>query len=528
MSISILSRLLAWMLLAIAAVPIPAKSTQPMPAGVARLLQQHYPNHRLSDVSGWGDDAQGRWALVVSQDEHHVLLVAQKEHGEAAYRFTVENPNALMSGDTQPSAILDVDGESLFFGFRDTDHDWSFHAVYRNGAWGDVDLIRYRLPLESHLYPSISLEESLLVKDGLLYYHTAVTDENDHQGVRLFYPPIPVPHMAGRMLLPRFDWQLFPLRPTDLVSTIGGPHPDTLAALTPQGWRIQQADITPGGIFLLGLDHEGQTRLLLKHWKAQEWTHGMYIDTVSAPLPDAAWFKAYMGVDVHLSARGPGYSFIRPEGSDRWRLQFVMGDNRGEDWFYVGPDYLFDPQAPEPVYHFGDIPWTDIASLTFQALPRTFAQAREHLDQDGWAKANPAAKSMPLLDAPDVRAQTLVMLYRGTPLRVLERTGNWARVQLAGLSGWVQADALALGEDMNGVRPAFPPLMGADSTQGRPMPLHERPDAASPAPRQRDLKDDRYYWIVAEVEDDWYYVYFFPEGIGGYMPQAWFRSWLTD
>lgn len=196
----------------------------------------------------------------------------------------------------------------------------------------------------------------------------------------------------------------------------------------------------------------------------------------------------------------------------------------GQDWFDVGINFLRYDEGNAAKFAFGSLPWGDVATLDFTALPVRVEDALKQLDQQGWAMVNnPRPEDRLHLRArPDKGADSLGKFYNGTPVKVLERKGNWARVALADLTGWMMAKYLAFGQDMNRVRPAFPDLVGLEGLEYRDMPLYTRPDGTSPAAFRRNIYDASPYWIAGVSGEDWLYVYFYWENIGGYMKRSWF------
>lgn len=494
----------------------------PLPQAVMALCQQYYPEHTLSQHSGFGDEQQGQWALVLSKDGNHILAIAEKDKTQPAYRFTIENPNALMPGDSRPSVLIDTGRDALFFGFSKDNDRWSFNASKSEAGWGEVGLILY-----SHLPGSEEYYETLMiVQEGLLFFDFLQTDGNENIEERYCYPPIPVPHLVGKIGIAEVDWAAFPTRPADWLESYSQPNPDVLRALTPMGWTFYEAQINLGGIHLLGQDEQGQTRLLLKRWLANvdNPKGGFYQDTVSAPLPEGIRVQAKplgQGVSLYLDEQSRAFSFAC-DRDNVWRLSFVMA----QDWYTITPHYVSLSSSEDNTFYFGTFSESDIRDIQLANIPSTFEEIKLQLDQSGWAKVNNPnpADRLHLREQPDRGSASLGKFYNGTPVQVLERKGAWARVQLAGLSGWMMADYLAIGVDMNQVQPAFPGMVGLDRLEMQPMPLYARPDEHSLVIEKREITHYVPYWIVGVVEDGWYYVYFFQEDIGGFMKQEWFWS----
>ncbi len=420
-----------------------------------------------------------------------------------------------MPGDSRPSVLIDTGGDALFISFFKEDYHWTFHSVKHGGVWGDVDLI-LRI---NQAYNQMDNEWLMFVQDSMLFSEHVTVDENDNIIQRYDNPPIPVPQMKDRLHLDTYDWQMFPQNPSWLVS---GEMRDfeSVNALVPKGWTVRNVEISSLGIILLGKDEQGETRLLLKRWMSEESiTLGYYRDTITLPLPEEAYMH---DIYLYLSPSGPGFSLAHSK-SGGWRVAYVMGS--GNNWFEIHPTFLYFGMEATTQYAFGSMPSLEVDTLDFTKLPLTYEDAFQLMDQSNWAMVNnpDSANTLHLREKPERGSTSLGKFYNGTPVKVLERKGEWVQVELADLSGWMLADYLAFGADMNQVVPAYPGLTGLESLENKPMPLYSRPDESSTVIAKHDITNFHpYVWIIGVVDDEWFYVYYAYEDLGGYMKQAWF------
>ena len=279
-----------------------------------------------------------------------------------------------------------------------------------------------------------------------------------------------------------------------------------------------------GGIYVLGIDAQGDTRLLLKRWQAEPLypTRGGYVDTISAPLPAGIRLQAkILGSAASLFQDEDDRGFTFGQNVDRdWMLGFVMA----QDWYSVNPFFLLHPSSTDETFYYGNFPYGDIRSIDLTGIPDTFEEAKGILDQSGWAKVNnPNPQDRLHLRArPQRGADSLGKFYNGTPVKVLERQGDWVRVQIAHLDGWMMAAYLAFGQDANRVQRAFPDMVGLESLEDREMPLYAQANENSPIIASRSISYSMEYWILGVVDEEWYFVYFCHDGIGGYIQQKWF------
>lgn len=500
--------------------PAAAEPLPPLPEAVSALWRERWPDHSLTQYSGWGGEAAGQWALVLSRQGGHVLAIAEKERGEAAYRLTLENPSAFRPGDSQPSVLIDTGGDALFLSFREEGRLWSFSASKEGGRWGDVGAILYLDGQGEHR------EWLMSPSGGLVFTEEHVTDEEGNIRESYRYPPFPAPALRGATGLAGYDWQAFRDLPAWPMGEGGGPDAAAMEALAPEGWTVTGLDMNQGGLYVLGRDAQGRTRLLLRRWlhEREDFTRGAWADSLTVPLPPDSRISAQIrGWEVCLYAGDKGWGCALAHDSDRgWRLSRVMAEDR----YQLGADHLRHSDSEDDTRYYGSLPWGDIGSLDLSALPARFDQALAQLDQSGWAKVNnPDPRDrLHLREAPRRDAPSLGKFYNGAPVKVLARRDGWAQVRLGGLSGWMKADYLAFGKAMNRVRPAFPERVGIESAEGRLLPLYGRPDESSPVVACRGISRSDGYWIIGLYGEEWYYVYYFDEGIGGYIRQAWFRE----
>ena len=507
---------LAGIALLLGLVPLAAALERPpLHPDVQALCQQQYPGYAITAVDGYGDARAGQWALVLSKEGQHVLVLAEKAKEDPAYRFTVENAQAIMQGDSHPGVIIDSAGDSVFVRFSKGTQHWSFSAFKHEGAWGEVSLI-----LSTRLAGDDNWEWLMGQQQGLLFCGQVTTDGDDNIKERFDYPPLPAPWLAGRSLLTTYNWQDWPEHPPSLLG-----RAETLQALTPAAWTQSTASANWGGIYLTGQDAQGARRLLIKHWVAAEDASrraGHYVDTVVGPLPEGALISehASFGFTLYLDEQTRAYSFGL-HGRDSWRMNHVSCQSS----FGIGPNFFHNYyEDTSPNYHFGSHPFSDIRSMDLQALPKSFEQALAALDQSSWAVVNnPDPKDrLHLREKPDRNAASLGKFYNGCPVEVLARQGDWVQVRLLSLEGWMQAKYLAFGQDMQKVWPAFPGMIGTEATRDKEMPAYALPDEGSLVNIRGDIYNGGGWQIVGLTEDGWYYVWFIYQGTGGYMKMAWF------
>ena len=116
-----------------------------------------------------------------------------------------------------------------------------------------------------------------------------------------------------------------------------------------------------------------------------------------------------------------------------------------------------------------------------------------------------------LRTAPDQNAESLGKYYNGAPVRILEDQGEWARVDILGVEGWMMTRYLAIGDSMKDVKYAGPQLQ---TVEGGAM-LHTEPhEEAAVSAVNGDYSSMQVIGIVNEL---WYHVWFYEENCGGYF-----------
>ena len=133
-------------------------------------------------------------------------------------------------------------------------------------------------------------------------------------------------------------------------------------------------------------------------------------------------------MDIHFSVNAFGVTYFDPEGNERMRI--------------------------------GTLKDTDLFSIRLSDLDGTTPE----IDQTGWAVVNnpDPADRLHLRAKASKSGRSLGKFYNGTPVRVLERKGDWTRVQIgfgdSSRTGWMMTKYLAFGADMDKVHDAFPEL----------------------------------------------------------------------
>ena len=495
--------------------------TSPLPAGVTALVEQGYPDYAVACYDGWGDELRGQFALVLSDGEDNVLVVAEREAGDAAYAFTVENPHVVHEWAIFPSVLIDTGGDALFYTYHVVGGRYDTYASFKkDGVWGPVSA---NLTTDGQGYGEAHTRSyAAAVGDGALRYTRYLEDENGNVLETLEYPPVPVDEAFEKsMRLESFDIDSICLFAEDKLYAV----PGVCAGLVDEGDVLLEADLNKTGIIMLIQKPDGTRRIRVAEWDGES---GQYTWRDTGALPDQTTMDehhTYEGAiqitymqdgDWHMA----GFERL---GSDKWSLSWVFAQ---ED-FYLGIDWIsdvvhgFSGNAGEI---FGEHPWGDIFTLDFSKMPQTFEEVLERTDTSGYAlvnNPNPEDR-LHLRVKPDRNAASLGKFYNRTPVQVLAQEGEWTHVRIghgkASLEGYMMTQYLAFGGDAQGIESRFPvkDLLAQD---GVPMLSAPRDDA----PVFADGLYTNWYgdYIIGVVGDEWYVVMRW-DGSVGYVRQACF------
>lgn len=231
--------------------------------------------------------------------------------------------------------------------------------------------------------------------------------------------------------------------------------------------------------------------------------------TVSTPLPEGTC----LGVENFVSSLGIGGGYdlvsLKPYADGRWGVSLRYPDDQG--LFRVGENWIFEESgAPLLV---GDHPWSDITTIDWSSLPNSYEDALSQVDHSNWALVNnPDPKDrLHLRVKPDRKSDSLGKYYNGAPVHILENKGEWARVDILGVEGWMMTKYLAIGEDMKRVKYAGPQLQTVEGG----ATLYAQPEENSAC-----LAAQEYFsgmQVIGIVNEQWYHVWFYEDGAGGYF-----------
>ena len=519
-----IGRMLA-LLLFVAGLAAAEGETQ-LPQAVIALCENAYPGYAVAAVDGWGNEAYGQYAFILSSEGDNVLCIAERPEGAADYALVVANPNAVRDGEELPSLQIDTGGDALFIHYRDVNERGAFNADEEyicfkgaDGAWGNVSSICYEGASEG---AERLISYGASVKDGMLYYERCVEDENENILDRNAYAPIPVSEaFEAGMKLAEFDITSFSANPTaGLLGTDG-----LAVGLIGADDRVIKLAVQSDRLVLLVEKPVGVRRLRVAEWDGAE-----YAVRETDDLPEGADLDIFHASEnMIMIAYGEGSeqalaSFTKSGGT--WLLSGMMGD----DVFSLTADSVISEVSvgrnDGAVY--GKHPWGDLFTVDFSTLPRSFEQAVSQMDTSGYAfvnNPNPEDR-LHLRTRASKSSASLGKFFNRTPVQILSREGEWAKVRIglgeASLEGYMMTKYLAFGEDMESVGCAFPQLQLSEEMVGEGAPMRSKPDSSSKMIPERWHSGSGDY-IIGVVGDEWY-VLMRADGSVGYTKQAFFSE----
>lgn len=502
---------LALMIAALTLLSVPAFAQEALPAEVTALFQSAVPSHTIALADQCGFTA----AAVLADGAKQVLCVA--EHHNSAWELVVCNPAALRQDTPVTSLLLDTD-EALFWSYNPYGTVWdTYHAVRVNDQWRVASL----MTSETHDGGEIS-EYHLAYETGLLYYSTYACDENENILSKDSFVPVPASWLEPWMHLNVYDDSRFP-KPNNNY---------THSWLSDEAAALAAEELFPGHLFLGGCAKPEYLEFFLQKPNGERVIavsrldqYGNWKSVLSTPLPEGT---AY-GFENFSSSLVIGDLLVSvgPVDANAFGVTFIYNisdDLSGTPMFSLRKNRITG-ESPNPyTYCYGDHPWADITVMDWNSLPRSLEEALSIMDSSGWAVVNnpDPADRLHLRLSPERGAKSLGKYYNGTPARILETKGDWARVDLFGVSGWMMKKYLAFGTDGYQVEAVFPSRIPVNPTTHHYVYAGPERDQPAFCASCEDIGES--LLVLGIADDEWYHVWF-PDGDRtGYVEQHYWHE----
>lgn len=435
-------------------------------------------------------------SVLTDGNGKNILCIAQRRDGQ--WQVTVQNAKAL---DGVPQLALErEDRISWTYEFREEGIRITYSAEYAAGEWGAVQAERV------YADKNFMSVNRAVWADGVI--RTRVWSEYCADGMRneREIMSVPAKWMQERVKLQNFD-------PGENLYSNGMDY-DWLSR---EVVAHAAAELMPQYAFVDGhAEYDGMLFLMERTDGARVVVGCTYDDQKgfviceSAPLPDdmrsTIGYENFTGALVLSPSQGRSIPLqLAPYGDGVWGLRCHV-DFIGQ---VLGRNFM---QHEDGRYLFGTHPWGNIRTMDWKNLPWTQEQMRAGFDTHGWAtpaSANPADR-LHLRAAPRRDAVSLGKYYNGTPLRVLERMGDWTQVDVLGVEGYMMTKFLAFGDDAGNVVQRVDSYLLTGSTAA----LYERTGDEQPACLLRESPK-----VVGVLGDVWYHVWDPQSGLSGFIRQ---------
>lgn len=450
----------------------------------AALFLAAHPGYEITASQMCGDTA----AAILASGEERTLCVAERVNG--AWTLTIDNSNALLSHEARDYHLLvDTDNAIHWYCEPWDTREW-YGATKENGVWKMASPI-----FTTGWFAGISESREVVLSwgDGLLRRTQHLVDGNDNIISTTELIPLPAPWLDDMTTLDVFDINRLPTFQADIPTVMEG-----------RALELAAKELMPDGTYVGGSLLADELQLLMdkpdgtRVFVGVTWDGGWKL-TESAPLPEGTFYGnenftdyLYIPREVTIGVRH------RPDGT--WSVDFLMPDN-GEI-MHLGRNYVSDasPVWAETML-VGDHPWNDLTTIDWTTLPHTLDEARAAIDTSGWAMVNnPNPEDrLHLRVKPERDSQSQGKYYNGTFVRVLERKGDWTKVNVFGVEGWMMTKYLAFGNDMEKVQRAL-----------QPQSVKETLNAATlyAAPGGEKIGEfDGMALVLGLIGDEWYHVW---------------------
>lgn len=506
-----------------------AAHAEELPKVVQGLCGKAYPGYAVLAHDGYDDGMSGQWAIVLHNDGDNALVIAERTGG-GDYAFTVDNPNAVP--DEEYSAATHTVSVSLTketarndrLGFFEMTIEqpgvmkWVITSELQDDGrtWGNV-ISEYTIVngIENTVWWSHVFGEG-----GTISYmrHTETPEGKPLSTDN--YPDVPVEGGAATaQFLEDFDAGLYPYMP-DRIN--GRQLADYASGFVPYGYTLAQLDLQEHALILLVESPQGSRSLrILPHENNQ------YKGTIDTkPLPQGAGLDIFHADEGELEIEwfdGENeyqFSFVQ-KALNQWEPSSLMVDGTVYQFtrnsIRCASEGNILPMRNDGAY-YGDHPWQMIEEIDFAQVPSTMEAMLSTIDQSGYAvvnNPNPEDR-LHLREQPRKDARSFGKFYNRTPVRVYAIEGEWAKVGIGSLTGYMMVKYLAFGEAMESVKCAFPQEVLVEGVER--VALRPYREGKSPGMLDRETA----FYIVGVEENR--YVILTEDGTTGYLDRSYFSE----
>ncbi len=397
-------------------------AAEQIPGDLQGILRNDYPQAEISSHIRAFEDA----LCLLLQDGKTVLVGYRKE--DAGWRKLFANTNM-----PEYAAGFDADSKQpwllTFTLSEQRTMQWRLHRD-EDTAWYIQGIVIQKA------YP----EQDRIVKDSFDFYGDVLI-----HSYQFFYTDIhtealsdrrsfPMKELQSELLLERFTYEKYPWLSSRYM------HSYLESAARELFPNARYIDGILGNDFQILAEKPGG-ELVLYVVTAKDDVPVTWDIVESTPLPKGSRFMDSTSHDTLMVPQADGNSYvqIRKMADSRCMVHIL---NESTEYaaniapqFVSGEPLLFNEKS----YVVGSSDWDDIRSIEWTHLPKGYEETVERMDLTNWAivkNPNPEDR-LHLREKKDRSSASKGKYYNGTPVKILDRDGEWCRVDVLGEQGYM-------------------------------------------------------------------------------------------
>lgn len=302
--------------------------------------------------------------------------------------------------------------------------------------------------------------------------------------------------------------------------------PSASLAWAPEGWFDTEADLPseirneiPSDEAFQNCFYNGDTAYLCteadggaQRMQIFRETNGNWVLIARSVLfPEESGHEFYFGStcnDKFYLFSGEECFLFTEKADGEWRLFYVQSN---QDFYWLSDGISWEDEYGNHAL-YGDLPSFSLSEMDPAKLPRTLSDARTLLHVEDWAVvSNPKPQDrLHLRTKPSQAAPSLGKYYSGTPVHILQTSGDWAKVDIYGIQGYMMLCYLARGAAMETVQSAFPHRAITEQAATHGVIIYALPDLSSQVTglvgKEVPHVSFNGFHILGVVGEDWYHI----------------------
>ena len=316
-------------------------------------------------------------------------------------------------------------------------------------------------------------------------------------------------------------WPAQAIWPPEEVYSTAADLPEVVRAAIPTQLTYLSGERVEDMIYIL-FEDEYDTRFVFVFMKDDK---EYRLACTSAPLPMIGDSKFSVGAEgpstLNIQNNQRGFIFRRNGHNQIWELCCMIGGGVS----LITSDFVYgnvDSESREQYLHGSFLFERDLSKVDVSGLPQSLVEVFALVDTDGYAmvKSDKPTDRLHLRTAPSTDAASMGRYYSGTPVQILKDQGEWAKVSVAGIQGYMMKKFLAFGQDMLSVerwlKTANKEIIEEDLKKGINVYAHPDTHSAIVGMLEPHNAGFGYPFIIATVGEDWYHI-LCDDGLSGYV-----------